>query len=101
MKGKSPLIGILKRQTFVIVSCLIVVVMSTVLVSTAVFSTTKSSNKTNTVQTGTFSVNYSNGSNITSTVYVSSDEEGMKSSGKTFSVSRSGSIISSYEILLL
>ena len=105
MQLKSPLIRIIRRQTFVIVSCLVVVVMGTVLVSSAVFSETISTSNTkeNKVETGTFVVEYSdgNGAITTNKVYVSSDEEGMKEKGKTFSISSGGSSIpTSYVILL-
>ncbi len=103
MKIKSPLTGIIKRQTFVIVSCLVIVVLSTILVSNAVYSKTISQTETkeNIVQTASFDVSFTNGNAITSSkVYVSSDEEGMKTAGKTFSVGSDTSMPISYVILL-
>ncbi len=99
MKNKM-LSKFLKRQIFAICSCLVIAIFGTVLVSSALFTTSVSSTKTQAVKTGNFDVNFTNGSVISEDVFISSDSDGLASDGYTFTVKNTGSIESTYEILL-
>ncbi len=97
---KKNLTNFLKRQSFAIFSCLVVMLLGTILVSSAAYTIVRNSEKNQTVQSGTFNISFSQGNTITNDVFVATDEEGMQTDGYSFTVRNDGSIPSSYAILL-
>ena len=95
---KKSLTNFLKHQTLMLYLSLLLIVLGTSAVSYALFSVTKYSTKEQVVQSGTFDIEFTEGSTITKNVYVSTDEEGMATDGYTFSVTNNGSIAASYAI---
>ncbi len=97
---KKNLTNFLRRQSFAIFSCLIVILLGTILVSSAAYTSIHNSETNQTVQSGTFNIAFSQGNTITNDVFIATDEEGMQTDGYSFTVSNDGSIASSYAILL-
>lgn len=99
--NRKSLKSFFKRQTFLICSCLMIIVATSAIVSSALFTTTKSDTKEQTVESGGLNITYNQGTTISDNVYILSDDEGMKSTPYTFSVQNNENIIgSSYTIML-
>lgn len=97
---KKTFTGFLKRQTFVIISCLIVVISGVTAVSSAIYLKNIESNKNQIVKSGTFVINFQNGTTISDDVLVLIDEKGLETKSYDFSVTNTGSLEASYAILL-
>ena len=76
----------LRRQSFVILSSLVVVVLSITLASTAIFTFSQNSSEDQLSESSKFFVTFVNGSKITNDVYITEDSEGMASTPYEFTV---------------
>ena len=103
---KNYLTGLIKRQSFVVLSCLVVVALAAALASSAVFTFTQNASEEQSSQASKFFVTFANGSKIQNDVYITDDTEGMSSTPYEFTVrntdasGHASTVASSYVILL-
>lgn len=99
---RKSLKNFLKRQTFTICSCLIVIITSSALISSALFTYTNKDNNNQVVNSGNFAITFSGQNNNidTQNTFISSDEEGLQTNGYDFTVTNNGNIKATYNIML-
>lgn len=98
--NKKTLKNFLRRETFTICSCLIIIIASSALISSALFTFNKADDKNQVVKSGTFSITFQGNSAVVGDTYILNDSDGLNTDGYQFTVKNTGSIESTYNIML-